>query len=58
MAALPPSVPPKWLFERLAAATQALNMNALPDEATLNDMIEEATAVYALHGPHNETQGI
>lgn len=44
------------LDEALAAAGAALGMNSLPDQAELNTMIQDATATYALHGPHNETQ--
>lgn len=38
--------------------TGQLGMNEVPDDATLNAMIEEATAVYGLHGPTQEKQGI
>lgn len=46
------------LGQQLQAAADGLNMNAIPSDAELAAMIEDATGVYALHGPHVETQGI
>lgn len=46
------------LDEQLAAAADGLGLNAVPDDDELSAMIEDATAEYALHGPHQESQGI
>lgn len=39
------------LDEQLQIVTAALGLDAVPDDTELSDMIEAATAEYALHGP-------